>query len=87
MAKGDILKGAALWCRALLKKSKNAEQAVNVDVALQEAVNLIRKGQLDGERSKADKKAEALIDGIRDDLAKLERKAREAEKKKKAKKK
>jgi hypothetical protein len=86
MAKGDILNGTTLWCRALLAKSRSAEQAVNVDVALQEAVNLIRKGKLDGERSKADKKAEALIDGIRDELAKLELKAREAEKKKNKKK-
>jgi hypothetical protein len=82
MAKGDILKGTVLWCKAMLKKPKGATQAVAVDVALQEALNLIRKGKLDGERSKADKKAEGLIDSISDELAEIERKAREVEKKK-----
>jgi hypothetical protein len=82
MAKGDILKGSVLWCKAMLKKPKGATQAVAVDVALQEALNLIRKGKLDGDRSKADKKAEALIDSISDELAEIERKAREVEKKK-----
>jgi hypothetical protein len=70
-----VVQGAA-------QEDEERRAGVNVDVALREAVNLIRKGRLDGERSKADKKAEALIDGISDELAKLERKAREKAKKK-----
>lgn len=85
MAKGDIFEGTVLWCKAMLKKPKGAQQAVAVDVALQEALALIQKGKLDGERSKADKKAEELIDGISDELAEIERKARAAEKKAKKK--
>ena len=82
MAKGDILKGTVLWCKAMLKKAKNATQALDVDLALHEALDLISKGKLDGERFKADKKAEALIDSISDELAEIERKAREPDKKK-----
>ncbi len=81
MAKGDIFAGTVLWCRAMLKKPKGAEQAVAVDVALQEALDLIKKGKLDRERSAADKKAEKLIDAISDELAEIERKARKAKKK------
>ena len=77
MAKGDLLAGTVLWCRAMLKRQKGAKQALAVDLALQEALDLIKKGKLDGERSAADKKAEALIDSISDELAELERKALE----------
>jgi hypothetical protein len=82
MAKGDILKGTALWCKAMLAKPKGTKEALAVDVALQEALDLIKKGKLDGERSKADKKAEALVDGISDELAEIKRKATEKAKKK-----
>lgn len=82
MAKGDILKGTVLWCKAMLTKPKGTKEAVAVDVALQEAVDLIKKGKLDGERSKADEKAEELIDGISDELAEVERKATKKTKKK-----
>jgi hypothetical protein len=87
MAKGDILRGTALWCKAVLKKPKNDDQFMGVDLALQEAVILIRKGKLDRrECSKADKRAEALLEGISAELSELERAAREPEKKAKTKK-
>ena len=74
MAKGDIFEGTVKWCRAILKKPKGAAEAVDVDVALQEAFDLIKRGKLDGELSKADKKAEKLIDLFSNELAKIERK-------------
>lgn len=69
MAKGDIFKGTALWCKAMLKHPKNADEQLAVDVALQDAVHLIRQAKLDNERSKADEVAEALIAQMRDALA------------------
>jgi hypothetical protein len=81
MAKGEIFAGTVKWCRAMLKKPKGAEEAVAVDVALHEALNLIKKGKLDGERSTADKAAEKLIESVSDELAEIERKGREKERK------
>lgn len=75
MAKGDILAGTVLWCRAVVTKSKGAEQRIAVDAALQEALDMMRRGKLDGERSAADKKVLKLIDSISDRLAEIEQKA------------
>lgn len=69
MAKGDIFKGTALWCKAMLKKATNADEELAVDVALQEAFNLLRKAKLDNERSRADEIAELLVAQMRDALA------------------
>jgi hypothetical protein len=69
VARGDIFKGTALWCKAMLKKVNNADEALALDVALQDAVNLIRQAKLDNDRSKADEVAELLIVQMRDVLA------------------
>jgi hypothetical protein len=69
VAKGDIFKGTALWCKAMLKKATNADEELAVDVALQEAFNLLRKAKLDNERSRADEIAELLVAQMRDALA------------------
>jgi hypothetical protein len=70
VARGDIFKGTAIWCKAMLKKVTNADEALAVDVALQDAVHLIRQAKLDNDRSKADEVAEQLILQLRDALAK-----------------
>ena len=69
MAKGDIFKGTALWCKAMLKKASTPDEELAVDVALQDAINLIRYAKRETERSKADEVAEMLIAQMRDALA------------------
>jgi hypothetical protein len=82
MAKGDIFKGTVLWCKAMSTTPKTTQQGVAVDLALHEALNLIKRGKFEGERSAADAMAEELIDGISDELAAIERKARVTKKRK-----
>lgn len=80
MAKNDILNGTILWLKAMSKKPTTAKQGLAVDVALKEALDLITRGKLDGDRSVGDRAAEKILDQASKDLAEIEKAAAERSK-------